>query len=75
MTCSYQSQPTGKDTGRRLCAIGLYGGKPFLGNCKLCIDNNRNNAEYATELIERVQRSHPSNKQKISGCCDRADQE
>ena len=36
MTCPHQSQPPGKDTGRRLCAIGRYGGRPYLGNCMEC---------------------------------------
>jgi hypothetical protein len=49
MTCPHQSQPQGKDTGRRLCAIGWFGGKPFLGNCLDCIKHNRNTPEAKAE--------------------------
>ena len=36
MTCPHQSQPKGKDTGRRLCALGLHSGRPWIGNCNKC---------------------------------------
>ena len=36
MTCPHQSHPPGKDTGRRLCAIGRFDGRPWLGNCQTC---------------------------------------
>jgi hypothetical protein len=74
MTCPHQSQPPGKDTGRRLCKIGLYGGKPFIGNCNACVEAGENTEEFAKTLQERGIKSHPADKKKISGCCDRADQ-
>jgi hypothetical protein len=73
MICTHQSQPAGKDTGRRFCAIGLYGGKPYVGNCRSCISAGENTPEFAASLTDRAARSHPANRQKISGCCDRAD--
>jgi hypothetical protein len=74
MTCPHQSKPPGKDTGRRLCAIGWYGGKPFVGNCTSCITAGRNTPEAKAEADTRAERTHPSDKPRIRGCCDRADQ-
>jgi len=73
VTCPHQSQPPGKDTGRRLCAIGLYGGKPFLGNCNACVAANENNQSFADSLSDVLSKSHPAGINLISGCCDRAD--
>jgi hypothetical protein len=42
MTCPHQSKPHGKDTGRRLCALGRFHGKPFIGQCNLCIEAGYN---------------------------------
>ena len=72
MTCPHQSQPPGKDTGRRLCALGLYGGKPFLGVCQRCIANGENTPEFARQLEARAAAAHPDGATKISGCCDSA---
>jgi len=72
MTCPHQSQPPGKDTGRRLCVIGLFGGKPFLGNCNACIAAGNNTQEFAAELFARAERSHPATAPRASGCCDSA---
>lgn len=71
-SCPHQSQPPGKDTGRRLCALGLFGGKPFSGNCLSCIAKGRNNAEYAAALFARHEKTHPGDKPRVSGCCDSA---
>jgi hypothetical protein len=73
MTCPHQSKPAGKDTGRRLCKIGLYGGKPFIGNCLKCIKSGENTETFAKSLSDRSAKSHPANRAKIHGCCDRAD--
>jgi hypothetical protein len=73
MTCPHQSQPPGKDTGRRICKIGLYGGRPFIGNCASCIAAGENNEGFAKALSDRSAKSHPANRAKIHGCCDRAD--
>jgi len=35
-SCPHQSKPPGKDTGRRICAIGLFAGRPWAGNCSTC---------------------------------------
>jgi hypothetical protein len=37
MTCTHQSKPEGKDTGRRLCALGHFNGRPYVGNCRECL--------------------------------------
>lgn len=74
MICFYQSRPPGKDTGRRLCAIGLYGGHPWVGECNKCMAAGQNNEKHAAELAARAARSHPASAARISGCCDRADQ-
>jgi hypothetical protein len=54
MTCPHQSQPPGKDTGRRLCALGWFGGKPFLGNCMDCIKRGRNTPEARAEHLTQT---------------------
>jgi len=72
MFCLYQSSPLGKDTGRRLCSLGLYGGKPFVGNCNSCIERGENTPEFAAQLASRSERSHPATAARVSGCCDSA---
>lgn len=54
------------------CGLGLYGGRPSHGTCKLCMKNGENNPEFAAALMARVEKSHPPSKKKISGCCDSA---
>lgn len=73
-TCPHQTQPPGKDTGRRFCSLGLHGGRPYIGECNACISKGQNNEQFANELKARRARSHPESAEKISGCCDRADQ-
>ena len=55
-----------------VCKIGMFGGHPYIGNCIQCISSNQNNKDYATELNDRYSKSHPSDKSKVSGCCDSA---
>ena len=71
-SCHHQSQPPGKDTGRRLCALGLYGGTPYVGNCIACVKAGENTTEFAAGLTDRAQRSHPPAAARLSGCCDSA---
>jgi hypothetical protein len=54
------------------CALGMYGGKPSHGICKVCIEKGQNNEEYAKELFAKAERSHPSSAPRVSGCCDSA---
>jgi len=35
---------------------------------------NENNKEYADKLFAAYAKSHPEGMERISGCCDRADQ-
>jgi hypothetical protein len=42
MTCPHQSQPPGKDTGRRICALNRFNGRPFVGQCNACIKAGAN---------------------------------
>jgi hypothetical protein len=55
-----------------VCALGMYGGKPSHGTCKLCIERGQNNPKHAAELAARAERSHPPTARKVSGCCDSA---
>jgi hypothetical protein len=69
MTCQHITSTTKE---YNVCALGLYGGKPSHGTCKLCIERGQNNEEYAKELFAKAERTHPSNRARISGCCDSA---
>jgi hypothetical protein len=42
MTCPHQTRPPGKDTGRRLCDLGRFKGRPWLGQCNACIKAGAN---------------------------------
>jgi hypothetical protein len=74
MTCPHQSRPPGKDTGRRLCALGWYGSHPYIGNCNACMRAGDNTPEAKAEADAKAERTHPGGKPRIRGCCDRADQ-
>ena len=63
---------TGTTKEYNVCALRLYGGKPSHGTCKVCIAKGQNNPEYAKELFEKAERTHPSNRPRVSGCCDSA---
>lgn len=69
MTCPHITSSTKEFNA---CALGLYGGKPSHGTCKLCIERGQNNEEYSKELFAKVERSHPSGAPRVSGCCDSA---
>lgn len=70
--CPYQSKPTGRDVGLRICSLGLFGGDPYVGNCIACIKAGENTPEKAQALRDRAYTSHPSTAPRISGCCDSA---
>ena len=70
MSCQYQTF----EGNQRICALGYYGGKPYVGNCSYCEGRGENTPEFAAALFAREDVSHPSTKPKLSGCCDRADQ-
>lgn len=63
MYCVHQSRT--RDRGQFTCALGWHDGKPWIGNCRDCIKNNRNNPEAKTEFDAR-EKSKPSIK---IGCC------
>jgi hypothetical protein len=69
--CQYRTERIGLSA---LCALGLYGGKVTDGTCRRCIRLGQNNPRYAAELFARAERTHPSARPRLSGCCDRADQ-
>ena len=72
INCQFHTR-IGTDKQRRgRCSLGMYGGFVTFGVCKMCIDRNQNNEEYAKELFAKVERTHPSNHARISGCCDSA---
>jgi hypothetical protein len=56
------------------CSLGLYGGRPSGGVCRRCMGAGENNEQYAEALFARAARTHPANRPRLSGCCDRADQ-
>ncbi len=70
MSCKHQSRQS--DRGQFNCGLGLYGGKPWAGNCINCIEKGQNNETYAKELFAKAERSHPSSAPRVSGCCDSA---
>jgi hypothetical protein len=70
MNCKHQSRKV--NYGPFACALGLYGGRPYLGNCVACIKSNQNNEEYVKTLRERELISHPPTAKRASGCCDSA---
>ena len=72
MTCPHQSRT--RDRGQFSCALGYYGGKPWLGNCNDCMRRGANTPEAKSEFDARTEKSHPANRPRLSGCCDRADQ-
>ena len=53
LECKHQSQPSGKDTGRRLCSIGHFNGRPFIGQCNACMDAGGHKLGLG-DLIERI---------------------
>jgi len=66
MDCKFWSQT------HPVCLLGIYGGMPSHGTCKLCMERGQNNPEHAAELAARAERSHPPTARKVSGCCDSA---
>jgi hypothetical protein len=72
MNCPYQSRH--RDRGQFTCALGWYGGHPWLGNCFECLKRGDNTPEAKAAFDTSSERTHPSNRKRISGCCDRADQ-
>jgi hypothetical protein len=67
MNCKYRNEKE-----HPVCKLGMYGGMPSNNICNYCINNNQNNEEYAKQLFLLAEISHPSNKPRISGCCDSA---
>jgi hypothetical protein len=72
MTCIYQSRA--RDRGQFTCALGWYGGRPWIGNCADCLKQGNNNPEAKAAADAIAARAHPANRPRLSGCCDRADQ-
>jgi hypothetical protein len=74
INCPYYSrEPGNKHNG--ICALGWFGGKPFLGEClHKCLPAGKNTqAAYDAVQVE-YERTHPEPFRGVSGCCDRADQ-
>jgi hypothetical protein len=57
------------------CALGYYGGRPLIGNCLDCLKRGDNTPEAKAALDARASKSHPESRPRLSGCCDRADQD
>ena len=68
--CPHQAQLTPAVTNRFACGLGLYGGKPYLGNCTDCATRRENTPDHAARLLAGRETSHPSHRAPVSGCCD-----
>ncbi len=71
-SCPYQSRT--RDRGQFTCALGWYGGRPWLGNCADCMRRGDNTPEAKAAADAQAARTHPAHRPRLSGCCDRADQ-
>jgi hypothetical protein len=47
MNCPY------RNTSYPICGLGLYGGMPSIGICKLCVKQNENNIEHAQTVLNK----------------------
>jgi hypothetical protein len=56
------------------CLLGWFGGKPKEFNCKHCLKNGDNTHAAKEKFDQLINTTHPQNKPKVGGCCDRADQ-
>ena len=54
--------------------LGWYGGRPWIGNCLDCLKRGDNTPEAKAAFDLRSDKAHPASRQRIGGCCDRADQ-
>jgi hypothetical protein len=69
MTCPHTTSTTREYNA---CGLELYGGKPSHGTCAQCMARGENTPEFAAQLAERSERSHPATAARVSGCCDSA---
>lgn len=72
MVCEHQSRARAR--GQFVCKLEWYGGRPWLGNCLDCIKHARNTKEAKAAFDAHSLVTHPPNRPRASGCCDRADQ-
>jgi hypothetical protein len=63
-----------RDRGPIQCALGWFGGSPYLGNCLECLRQKLNTPEAKAAFDAGAVRAHPPTRARLSGCCDRADQ-
>ena len=65
---------SGRNKRRGICALGYYGGDVSIFVCLDCIKREDNTLEAKAAFDASSERAHPSSRQRLSGCCDRADQ-
>lgn len=70
MTCPYWSRE-GK-IGPGQCDIGMFGGKPYVGNCATCQKQGTDNPQSAAAFLADVERTHPSGAPVLTDCCGNA---
>lgn len=70
MTCEFLT----KEKNFNICGLEMYGGRPSMGICLLCMERGENTREFAQNLFEREKKAHPEGVPKVSGCCDPPDQ-
>jgi len=68
--CPHQTASDPAVVNRYRCALGLYGGAPYLGNCLACVSRQENTPAFAARLEARATLSHPPDQAPVSGCCD-----
>jgi hypothetical protein len=72
--CKHYNAHPNPNYARGNCALGWHGGFVTLGNCRQCMAEGRNSLEAKSAFDAKAARTHPANRPRLSGCCDRADQ-
>ena len=70
--CEFLAKPRKSMVG--VCSLGLYGGRPTVTECQRCLSAGENNPDTKAAADQLANRTHPLTANRISGCCDRADQ-
>jgi len=68
MNCQHWTRKA--KTGPGKCAIGWFGGEPYVGNCLACLAKGFNNPEARESADAKAALTHPPHRDSISGCCD-----
>jgi len=58
-----------RDCGRGTCALGWFGGKPYIGNCVKCLAKGNNTEQAKDNFDGKMAKAFPEHIEKITGCC------